>query len=54
MIHIVIDNAEVPAKVLGVYKDHTDAETLILSFPEEELDLIEVVTWDIVKNVELV
>lgn len=53
MIFIVIDNAPLPAKVLGVYREHKLAEDFLLAIPEGETDEIEVICWDIVNNFEV-
>ena len=53
MIFIVIDNSsyEKPS-VLGVYKQWEEAENYILSQPDIGDD-VDVITWDIVRNVEI-
>jgi len=52
MIYIVIDNSsyETPA-ILGVFKDHKDTEDFLLAL--DESDAVDVVSWDIVRNVEV-
>lgn len=53
MIFIVIDKSGYEdCAVLGVFREHSLAEAFILSQDPE--DLIDVVTWDIVKNQEVV
>jgi hypothetical protein len=52
MIYIVIDNSNYErAAVLGVYKEWKEAEDFILAQPAD--DAIDVITWDIVRNVEV-